>query len=177
MLGITIVEDLGSDPDLKESLTQCWIDVSNSGGAVGFPFPPVDPVEVANAVDELAGEVRDGGVVVFVASVDGVFAGWVVLRFNRSRLTSHWALVERLQSDPRTRGYGVGGALLNALTEHAAGLGLDHLQLEARGGVGLEAFYERQGWFEIGRHPGCLRLGDGDIKDRVLMVLKLDVLS
>jgi hypothetical protein len=47
----------------------------------------------------------------------------------------------------------------------------DELHLAARGGVGLERFYQRLGWREIGRWPGALRLGPGDDRDEVLMVL------
>ncbi|RDV48322.1 hypothetical protein DDV98_29620 [Streptomyces sp. IB2014 011-12] len=35
---------------------------------------------------------------------------------------------------------------------------LEQLHLAARGGVGLEDFYGRLGWKEIGRWPGALRL-------------------
>jgi hypothetical protein len=43
--------------------------------------------------------------------------------------------------------------------------------LAARGGVGLEDFYGRLGWKEIGRWPGALRLAPGDDRDEILMIL------
>jgi hypothetical protein len=46
----------------------------------------------------------------------------------------------------------------------------DGLRLEARGGEGLEDFYRRLGWQEIGRWPGAFRFDDGD-RDEVLMLL------
>jgi hypothetical protein len=49
-------------------------------------------------------------------------------------------------------------------------LGLEQLRLEARGGEGLEDFYRRLGWQEIGRWPGALRFDHGD-RDEVLMLL------
>ena len=50
-------------------------------------------------------------------------------------------------------------------------MGLEQLHLAARGGMGLEHFYARLGWREIGRWPGALRLAPGDDRDEVLMVL------
>lgn len=51
-------------------------------------------------------------------------------------------------------------------------MGLQQLHLAVRGGMGLEAFYARLGWREIGRWPGALRLSPTDDRDEVLMVLK-----
>ncbi len=50
-------------------------------------------------------------------------------------------------------------------------MGLEQLHLAARGGMGLEHFYARLGWREIGRWPGALRLAPGDDRDEILMVL------
>lgn len=51
------------------------------------------------------------------------------------------------------------------------GGGLQHLRLAARAGVGLENFYGRLGWKEIGRWPGAA--GPGDDRDEILMALTL----
>lgn len=45
--------------------------------------------------------------------------------------------------------------------------------LELRAGLGLEAFYRRFGWEEVGRWPGALRLAGHDSRDEVLMLLSL----
>ena len=50
-------------------------------------------------------------------------------------------------------------------------MGLEQLHLAARGGMGLERFYAKLGWREIGRWPGALRLAPGDDCDEVLMIL------
>lgn len=50
-------------------------------------------------------------------------------------------------------------------------LKLEQLHLAARGGEGLEDFYERLGWRETGRWPGALRLAPDDTRDEVLMLL------
>ena len=40
-------------PETREQLVTCWRDVSNAGGAVGFPFLPVDDDQVRHAVDAM----------------------------------------------------------------------------------------------------------------------------
>jgi hypothetical protein len=40
-------------------------------------------------------------------------------------------------------------------------MGLEQLHLAARAGAGLETFYGRLGWKEVGRWPEALRLGPG----------------
>ena len=112
-------------------------------------------------------------VVLVVARSGGFMVGWVTLRLNSSRLTSHWATVERLQSSPTHRAAGVGSALLDCLTLHGRTLGLEQLRLSLRSGEGLESFYERRGWTEIGRHRNALRLPHGDDRDEVFMTLQL----
>ena len=50
-------------------------------------------------------------------------------------------------------------------------MGLEQLHLAARDGVGLEDFYGRLGWKEVGRWPGALRFAQGDDRDEILMAL------
>lgn len=154
------------------AVAQCWLDVSNAGGAVGFPFPPVSKAAVAHRTRLLEQDIASGSVLLFVAERDGDVLGWVSMRLNRFSLTEHWATVERLQSRPEQRGMGIGKQLMQALSEHAHMIGLEHLRLVLRGGENLEAFYASLGWREIGRHPDALRLADGD-RDEVSMMLDL----
>ncbi|WP_411089360.1 GNAT family N-acetyltransferase [Streptomyces sp. 061-3] len=73
---------------------------------------------------------------------------------------------------PRLRGRGIGSALVHELRKIARDeLGLEQLHLAARGGEGLEDFYGRLGWREIGRWPAALRLAPDDTRDEVLMIL------
>jgi len=165
--------DLDLESRVGRGLCRCWLDVSNAGGAVGFPFLPVAEADVRDAAKALARKVEAGDVLVFVAERDDQVLGWVSLRLNRSDLTSHWASIERLQSRPEIRGQGIGVLLLNAAVDHARSIGLEQLWLVVRGGEGLEGFYSANGWEEIGRHPGALRLSAGDDRDEVSMMLRL----
>ena len=43
---VRLATDLTEDPALVGQLADCWLEVSNAGGAVGFPFPPVTSEQV-----------------------------------------------------------------------------------------------------------------------------------
>jgi GNAT superfamily N-acetyltransferase len=162
------------DETVRGQLLACWRDVSNAGGAVGFPLLPVTDAHVIPAVDALIGSLDPTLSRLLVATVDQALAGWLVLVGNANPLTAHWARVLRVQTSPEHRGTGVGRALMRD-AERAArdDFQLTHLHLELRGGMGLELFYERFGWREVGRWPQALCLGGGELRDEVLMHLPL----
>ena len=168
-----LVGDLGSSDRVFEDLRRCWLDVSNAGGAVGFPFLPVSDEEMDSAMQRLVDDVATGTVALFVAESGTELIGWVSLRLNRSGLTCHWATVERLQSRPESRDRGVGSKLMYAVVEYATESGLEQLRLVLRGGGGLEDFYVHRGWTEIGRHHAALRLAENDDRDEVMMLLSV----
>jgi GNAT superfamily N-acetyltransferase len=158
-------------PGVRQALIDCWIEVANAGGAVGFAFPPVDAKQAGPVADRLIADLDPDYNRVLLAEVDGVLAGWLNLSQPRDRLVPHWGTVKRVQTHPGFRGRGIGIALLNEVRRIARDeLRLEQLRLEARGGEGLEGFYSRLGWKEIGRWPGALRFPHGD-RDEVLMLL------
>jgi len=161
-----------ADPALRQELTSCWIAVTNAGGAAGFPFPPVNASHVAPAVDALAASLDPQRSRILLARVNGTLAGWVVLSRHLSPLVAHWGTVNHLQTDLGFRSQGIGSALMRRLRLVACKeMGLEQLHLAARGGVGLEEFYGRLGWREVGRWPGKLRLAPDDTRDEILMML------
>ena len=163
------------DQATRDELVSCWRDVSNAGGAVGFPVLPVAEEQVAAAVGALVDSLDPTLNRLLVATVDHVLAGWLVLAGNADSLTAHWARVLRVQTALEHRRTGVGHSLMVEVARAARDeYGLTALHLELRGGMGLEHFYERCGWREIGTWPLALRLGDNDYRDEVLMHLPLE---
>jgi len=159
---------------MRDRLASCWLEVSNAGGAVGFPFLPVTADQVGAATDGLVGSLDPGATRLLVAEDGPALMGWLALERNRSPLTSHWARILRVQTSLAYRDRGVGRELMYEAARSAReDLGLEQLHLELRSGQGLEDFYESCGWREVGRWPGALRLRDGDDRDEVLMVLRL----
>lgn len=159
---------------LRHQLMDCWIEVSNAGDPVGFPFPPVSPLDVAPVLNSYIAALHPERFRMVVAALGDRLVGWVCLSLNSNRLNRHWAEVRHLQTRPDHRGRGVGSALL----EECARIGrkeldLEALHLAARAGVGLERFYIVRGWREIGRWPGALRFGAGGDRDEMMMQLEL----
>lgn len=161
------------NPAMRKQLLGCWRDVSNAGGAVGFPFPPVSDEQVLASLDAMVQSLDEPANRLLLATINGALAGWLFLAGNSNELTAHWARVLRVQTALGFRTRGVGRALMAEVARAAAeDLTLEQLHLELRSGMGLEYFYKSCGWQEIGRWSGSLRLPGGD-KDEVLMSLPL----
>lgn len=161
------------DPIVQQQLLECWRDVSNAGGAVGFPFPPVTDEQVRSSLECMVRSLDEPANRLLLATVNDQLAGWLFLAGNSNELTAHWARVLRVQTALGFRKRGVGRALMTEVARSAAeDLSLDQLHLELRSGMGLEGFYKSCGWQEIGRWPAALRWPGGD-RDEVLMVLPL----
>ncbi|MFI6603937.1 GNAT family N-acetyltransferase [Nonomuraea sp. NPDC050536] len=159
---------------LRREMVECWVAVSNAGGAAGFPFPPVSFDQVAVVADQVIAGLAPQLSRLLVARADGTLAGWLNVRRDANPLIAHWGTVHHVQTHTGFRGRGIGAALMHELHRLAREeMGLEQLHLAARGGVGLEDFYGRLGWKEIGRWPGALRLAPGDDRDEILMVLEL----
>ena len=119
-----VVEDLDGKA-VADSLAQCWMEVANAGGAVGFPFPPIDLATAQHAVARLGQELVLGRRFVVAATAEDGLVGWVTVRLNDSPVVAHWGKLEHLQSRPSVRDQGVGGALLRFAVDHARSIGLE----------------------------------------------------
>ena len=162
------------DDELSANLLVCWREVSNAGGAVGFPFLPVGDEHVRPAVDAMVQSLDPALNRLLIATDGATLAGWLLLAGNASKLTRHWATLLRVQTALNYRGTGVGRALMTEAARAARDdFGLQQLHLELRGGLGLEAFYESFGWEQVGRWPGALALNEHDHRDAILMFQSL----
>jgi GNAT superfamily N-acetyltransferase len=170
IIQMTRPDDAGAT--VRQEMTDCWITVTNAGGAAGFPFPPVNAGHVAPAVDALADSLHPQRHRVLLARVNGALAGWVSLSRDPSPLIAHWGTVSHLQTGPAYRGRGIGSTLMRRLRDVARDdMNLEQLHLAVRGGMGLEDFYAALGWQVTGRWPRKLRLAPDDTRDEVLMIL------
>lgn len=157
---------------LRDALVECWIEVTNAGGAAGFHLPPIDVRQAGPAVDRLVDRLTPRTSRLVTAWLDGEVVGWLNVRRDPSELIAHWGTLHHVQTRTAVRGLGVGSALMREARRIARDeMGLEQLHLTARGGNGLEDFYGRLGWHEIGRWPAAFRLGPGNDQDQILMVL------
>ncbi|MBB5122090.1 hypothetical protein AF335_08600 [Streptomyces eurocidicus] len=175
-MALTFLRDPQLTPEAREAFFRLWFEVSEAGGSVGF-VTPVAPEAVRAATARVAGVVGAGEqrmLGVYEGGADGRLVGTTFLKLNSDFKMRHWAMVVLVMVHPSLQGTGTGGALLTETVAFARSLGLEALRLEVRGGMGLEDFYARHGFKEVGRVPGGLRLRDGDYRDDVMMWLSLD---
>lgn len=162
---------------MRRELTACWAASINAGGAVlppDCPLPPVTPADVEAAVDRIADNLAPEHSRLLAATLDGALAGWLVVRREAHPLESHCGVVNHVQTQVHLRNLGIGAALMHRVRRIAREeMGLERLKLTVRAGLGLEHFYRKAGWTEVGRWPGALRLGPGDDRDEILMSLAL----
>src|SRR5580700_12202168 len=82
---------------LRQELIDCWITVSNAGGAAGFPFPPVDKAIVAPVADQIIASLSPGGSRLLLALAGHALAGWVHLWRQPEPIVAHWGTISHLQ--------------------------------------------------------------------------------
>lgn len=132
----------------------------------------VSPNPAAVPVDRIIASLDPVTSRLLSVTADGSLGGWFNVPRDSFALIAHWGTLHHVQTLPTVRGRGFGAALMHEARRIARDeMGLGQLHLAARGEVGLEDFYGQLGWKEIGRWPGALRLGDGDDRDEILMIL------
>jgi GNAT superfamily N-acetyltransferase len=153
--------------ELFEELLDCWTEVTNAGGAVGF-VPPVTPGDIRPTAEKAFARTSDDLLVGF--DEEDRVACWLILSDNGSGLRAHWRWVVRVMVHPKHQGRGYGRALMLAADDAARRLGLEALQLTCRGGTGVDGFYASVGYHEVGRVPRSIRLGPGEERDEIYLI-------
>ncbi|WP_128976307.1 GNAT family N-acetyltransferase [Streptomyces roseicoloratus] len=174
---LTFTLDPAVDRELRDGVLALWADVSNAGGAVGF-VPPVTPEEIRPALLRHLVGMAEGTTRLLVGrDEDGAVAATAFFTHNSHPLMTHWVWLYTVMVHPRHQGKGYGLDLM-AAAERAArtGEGFEHVEairLTCRGGTGVDAFYARAGYKEVGRVPAAIRVAPGDDRDDIIMLLPL----
>lgn len=147
-------------------LADLWLRVSHAGGAVGFGTD-AEPAEVEHAALGIADDIAAERTVLLAARHAGRLVGTVRLEPGAEPVVRHRAMLKLLMVAPDIQRSGLGRRLVDACLEAAAARGLSQVYLSARGGTGLEEYYLRLGWREVGRFPGGIRVAPGDDRDEV----------
>ncbi|MEV1331086.1 GNAT family N-acetyltransferase [Micromonospora costi] len=169
---LRFVLDPELSPRLREQIVALWADVSNAGGAVGF-VPPVTTADVRALADPTFAGIVHGPDRLLLGYDGERLVAALILADNRFALKAHWCVLKRVMVHPDTQGKGYGLALMREAERVAREMGLAALHVTLRDGLGLDHFYRRLGYREIGRLPGALRVAPGDDRDEVLMWLDL----
>jgi GNAT superfamily N-acetyltransferase len=180
-MGLSFTIDPPLTDDLRDAVVDLWQTASNAGGGLGFPAGYVARQPVAAATDAAFAGVASGRDHLCVAyeTADAFgsggprLVGAFFLCDLRFALSDHHRLLKRLMVHPDRQGRGYGLALLGQAERLARKHGVEGIRLTARGGLGLERFYTRAGYREIGRYPAALRIAPGDDRDEVHLFLAL----
>ena len=178
------------DPELtrglRDEILDCWTEVTQAGGAVGF-VPPVTREEIAPTAEQAFAGVVAGADRLIVGRVRetgnpargggdpaaGRLAALAFIVGGQHGLTRHWRTVKRVMVHPEFQGRGYGLDLMTAVAGAGRSMGLDMLNLECRSGTGVDEFYKRAGYREWGRFPGALRLSADEFRDQISLYLPL----
>ncbi|MBS2531474.1 GNAT family N-acetyltransferase [Catenulispora sp. NF23] len=158
-------------PDaLRAALVDIWTDATNAGGAIGF-VAPVD----REAVDARAFRgFTVGKDLLLVGAEAGEPAAFLVVEDHQFSLMDHVRILKTVVVHPKHQGKGYGQDLLREAEQVARTLdGVEMLHLTCRGGLGLEHFYTKCGYTEVGRIPRLLRVSADDYRDEIHMALSL----
>ncbi|MGW6535015.1 N-acetyltransferase family protein [Streptomyces sp. NPDC055051] len=174
---LTFEADPAVDQALTDGILALWTDVSNAGGAVGF-VPPVTSEEIRPALlQHLANMAKGTQRLVVGRSEDGEVAATAFISFNSHRLMTHWVWLYTVMVHPKHQGKGYGRDLMAAV-EHTARTApgfeaVEAIRLGVRGGTGVDRFYAKAGYKEVGRVPAAIRVAPGDDRDDITMLLPL----
>ncbi|GGT13734.1 N-acetyltransferase [Streptomyces kurssanovii] len=173
-MALTFELDPALTNELRDGVVALWTDVSNAGGAVGF-VPPVTAEDVRPGWLGHLTAIAEGRMRLLVGRDEaGAIAATAFLAFNTHRLMKHWIWLYTVMVHPGHQGQGYGRDLMAAAADAARGFeGIEAIRLTCRGGTGADRFYAACGYKEVGRVPGAIRVGDGDDRDDVIMLLPL----
>ena len=174
---VEVVRAEGFTRATRRDVLDLWCRVTASGGAVGFlPSEPREAHAAALAAHEE--QMRAGRATAVLLrdpdtpgdpAVAGL--GWWVQ--EPVTLLAHRRTAYRVMTDPDRRGRNLGRILMAAMHRAAREEGVELVTLGVRGGMGLEGFYERCGYREVGRVAGGIRVAPGDDRDDVTMARRL----
>ncbi|MFJ5709710.1 GNAT family N-acetyltransferase [Streptomyces sp. NPDC093105] len=174
---LTFEADPAVDQALTDGILALWADVTNAGGAVGF-VPPVTHDDVRPALLKHLASMTQGTHRLLVGlDADGEVAATAFYAFNSHRLMTHWVWLYTVMVHPKHQGKGYGRDLMAAV-EHTARTApgfeaVEAIRLGVRGGTGVDTFYAKAGYKEVGRVPGAIRVAPGDDRDDITMLLPL----
>ncbi|MET8461730.1 GNAT family N-acetyltransferase [Micromonospora zamorensis] len=171
-MSLHFVLDPDLTPQLRAEIVDLWADVSNAGGAVGF-VPPVTAADVHVLADPTFAGIADGPDRLLVGYSGDRLVAALIFSDNRFSLKAHWCVLKRVMVHPDTQGAGYGAALMVEAARLGREFGHEALHVTVRDGLGLDTFYARLGYREIGRLPRALRVAPGDDRDEILMWLDL----
>jgi GNAT superfamily N-acetyltransferase len=166
------LEVLEAEARLDE-LASVLVDAVQSGASVSF-MPPFGHGAALEFWRRQLPALAAGEVVLFVALVEGVVRGTVLLRLTTPPNQPHRAEVAKLMVHRAARGRGLAGQLLQALEHEAVARGRSLLTLDTMTGSVAERLYRRLGWTAAGTIPDYSLFPDGTLGATTIFFKRLD---
>ncbi len=160
---ITLLTDVPAT--FVDELADLWLNVSLAGGSVGFATE-VDAPTVRAASERIVADAVAGCAQLLVLRREGALVGTVRLERGSDPVVQHRAMLKLLMIDPGLQGQGWAPASSMIVSTSPANSGWSRYR-SARSATGLEEYYTKIGWQEVGRFPGGVRLAPGDDRDEV----------
>ncbi|MFN2319559.1 MAG: GNAT family N-acetyltransferase [Dermatophilaceae bacterium] len=174
---ISVLRQEGFTHATRRDILDLWCRVTRAGGAVGF-LPSESREAHAAALAAHEDQMRAGlATAVLVRDPDApgdpavAGLGWWVQ--EPVTLLAHRRTAYRVMTDPDKRGRNLGRILMAAMHRAARDEDVEIVTLGVRGGMGLEDFYARCGYREVGRLAGGIRVAPGDDRDDITMARRL----
>jgi len=143
------------------------------GGAVGWLHVP-DERETGEWLDAQLALARAGDGAVALVSHQGRLEALGVWNRYTAPVIRQNAEIRKVMVHPDARGHGLGRAVTEALTRHAAAAGIEVVVLDARGNNhAAHALYESLGFARTGYLPDFIAVGD-ERWDRVLFAKRVN---
>jgi GNAT superfamily N-acetyltransferase len=156
------------DEEQISALADLLIDCIDGGAGVSF-LHPLAPAKARAFWRLVAADVETGSRALLVAEDDTGIVGTVQLGLDQPENQPHRADLVKLLVKRRTRGRGVGTALLAAAEEAARSCGKSLLVLDTNEGSDAERLYAGNGWVRVGAIPNySLKPRGGELQPTVV---------
>lgn len=140
-----------SETDIAQ-LSDVLIDCVESGASVGFMLPMTSD-KAAAFWRRIAKDVEAGGRILLVATDTQGIVGTVQVVLEMPENQPHRGDLSKMLVHRRTRGRGIGAALLRAAENAARTAGKNILVLDTVTDSDGERLYQRLGWVRVGEIP------------------------
>lgn len=148
------------------SLTQLLINCVDKDSSIGF-LPPLSVEEAKQYWQTVNHEVLNQNKIIFLAIKEQHILGCVQLSLATKANALHRAEVEKLMVDKKSRGHGVGQALMLALEQAAMKKSRSLLVLDTRKGDVASSLYQKLDYIIAGEVPNFALNADGQLESTV----------
>jgi GNAT superfamily N-acetyltransferase len=164
--------DPAADAALLPGLAAMMVEAVAGGASIGFMAGFSQAESLAWWQGRLAAAAQ-GEVLIVIALDDGGVAGTVSLVHAAMPNQQHRADIAKMMVAKRTRGRGIGAALLTAVEALAVAQGRTTLVLDTISGSAAARLYERAGWEKVGDIPAYALMPDGEMAPTTLYTKRL----